>query len=219
MGARAGGQEPGHAEPSGVDLPEPAARLVGHVEQPAVGRELHVLRTRSVSERQRPDDLLPVQVDHDHLRGELAAGEEHVTPSREIHVVDAEAGGHGQRTAQGHRARLTEVEAPQALGDHDRRAPVRREVQVVGVHHPDRRAARASRGRVDRGQGVPALAVDVERVQVVRGRHVLRHSAHLEVTDDPKPSGVDDVECDNLVGVIIIMHQGIDIFGTCGQRE
>ena len=67
---------------------------------------------------------------------------------------------------------VAEVEPVQTLGDHDRVAPVDREVEVVGIVDVDR-LARAARARIDRRQRVADVVVHVERLQIVRGRDVL----------------------------------------------
>ena len=91
------------------------------------------------------------------------------------------------------RVRRAEVEARQALGDDDREAAVGREVQVVRVVHRDRVAGRAG-ARVDRRQAVAQVVQDVERLQVPRGRHVLRQRPDGEVPDDLERALVDLVD-------------------------
>ncbi len=72
------------------------------------------------------------------------------------------------------------------------RPPVDGEVQVVGI--VDRkRLSRPAGERIDRRQRVTDVVVDVERLQVVRRRDVLRQGADREVIDHPVGARVDDV--------------------------
>ena len=76
-----------------VDLPEPVRMHVGDVEDPAVRRELHVLRhpNGAVRQLEDPGHALAGDVDLDHLAGELAAGDQVATVGGEVEVVDTDA--------------------------------------------------------------------------------------------------------------------------------
>ena len=86
-------------------------------------------------------DALLRHVDHDHLAGELAAREQHRALGGEVHVIDA-AARDCERMRESHAVRGAEVEAGSSLRDHDREAPVRREVEVVRIGDGDRAALR-----------------------------------------------------------------------------
>ena len=76
-----------------------------------------------------------------------------------------------------------EVQALQALGDDDGKAPIGGEVEVVRVLDRDR-AARPAGPRVDRGERVAQVVVDVERLEVPGRRDVLGQRAGRELRDD-----------------------------------
>ncbi len=87
-------------------------------------------------------------------------------------MVDAPAGDN-QRVVQLHRVGKTEIEPMLALGDHDREAAVRREVEVVRVADADGLAFRPPGERAERRQAVALVVVDPERLEVIRRRHML----------------------------------------------
>ena len=91
------------------------------------------------------------------------------------------------------RVRVAEVEALQALGDDDRAAAVRREVEVVRIGDGPR-AATTSGSRIDRRQRVALVAVDPERVQVPRRRDVLWLGRNAEAADDLERLRIDLVD-------------------------
>ena len=139
------------------------------------------------------DEPLGAQVDGDHLAGELTAGVGIPAVGREVHVVDAQASGDGERVLEGHGVRVAEVQAPERFGDDDGVAPVGGEVQVVGVPDGDR-SSRPSGARVDRGEAIADVVVDVERLEVIGRRDVLRHGAGREVLDHLHRALADDVD-------------------------
>ena len=98
-------------------------------------------------------------------------------------MVDSAAGRDRERVLETHRVRVPEIEPLEALGDDDRGAAVRCEIEVVGVldRYPP---AWNSRTRVDRREAVAGVVVDVERLQVVGRGHVLGKPAGGEVLDD-----------------------------------
>src|SRR5919197_5106123 len=96
----------------------------------------------------RADHSLAADVDLDHRAAELAACKRIATVGREVEVIHAWAGGHRERMLEAHRVRVAEVEPLQALGDDDRVATVRREVEVVWVLDRNR-LARLAGTRVD----------------------------------------------------------------------
>src|SRR5215468_38605 len=143
------------------------------------------------------DHLLTSDVDLDHARRELAAGEQKASVRGEVHMVDAGARD-DQRSVELHRVGVAEVEPVLPLGDHDRVAARRREVQVVRVAHRDRRTLWSSGDRADGDQAVADVVVDPERLQVVRGGYMLRKEADGIVGDDlerPLIDYVDSVAC------------------------
>ena len=109
--------------------------------------------------------------------------------------------------------RIAEVEAMVALGDDDRVTARGREVEVVRVGHRDRRPFRLRRHRVDRREAVPLVVVDIERLQIVRGRHVLRQAADRVVRDDAVRVRVDHV--DRVAAAV----GGVDPFGHAADRR
>src|SRR5439155_18890299 len=70
---------------------------------------------------------------------------------------------------------------------------VRREVEVVGVDDRDRWAGLAG-PRVDGGQGVAEVAVDVEGLHVGGGYHVLRPPRDREAPEDLVGGRVDHLD-------------------------
>ena len=91
--------------------------------------------------------------------------------------------GTGSAWPDAERVRVAEVEPVQALGDDDREPAVRREVQVVGVGDGNG-AAGPRRPRIDRRDRVALVVQHVQRLQVPRGRDVLRQRADRELPDD-----------------------------------
>ncbi len=194
MGAGAGVQEADDPERSRVDLPQAGVVLIGGVDDGAVRRELDVLgRARTALEHERVDHPLRAQVDLDHPPGELAAGERVAAVGGEVHVVDPAAVRHVERVDEPHRGRIAEVEALEGLGDDDGVAAVGREVQVVGILDRDRPSGPPG-PRVDRGEAVAEIVVDVQGAEVPGRRHVLGQLAGGEVLDDPERPLVDHVD-------------------------
>src|SRR5205823_7742814 len=82
---------------------------------------------------------------------------------------------------------------PQAFGDDDRVATVRREVEVVRIS--DRHLlAGLSRKRVDRREAVAGIVVHPERLEVVRRSDVLWQRSGGEMPDDPEAVRIDLVD-------------------------
>jgi hypothetical protein len=93
--------------------------------------------------------------------------------------------------------RIAEIEPIEPLGHDDRRFPVWREVEVVGVGHHNLRAG--FRGlRIDRGQATveTALAVvgDPQRFEVPGRNDVLWLEPDFEAVDDLHLLRIDDID-------------------------
>ena len=97
-------------------------------------------------------------------------------------MVDAVAHRDRERVDELHRVRVAEVQPQQPLGDHDRELPIRGEVEVVGILDVDR-PPRASGLRVDRGQAVASVIVDVQGLQIPGRRDVLGQASSREGGD------------------------------------
>ena len=165
---------------------------VGDVEELSVGCQLHVLRHAAARKLEGSDDALLPKVDLDQLPGELAAGDQVAAMCREVHVVDAPTRhGEGMDDAEG--VRVAEVEPAKPLCDDDRKLAIGREVQVVGVGDGNG-AAGPRRPRIDRRDRVALVVQHIERLQVPRGRDVLRQCADRELPDDLQAARVDDVD-------------------------
>src|SRR5262249_1752961 len=162
---------PGQPEGRGVDQPDPAVVLVGHVED-APGRvELDVLR-RGPGQVQVAGHLQRVQVDPDQAAGELARGDQVGAGGREVDGIHARAGD-VDPVPQRKGARVAEVQVLPGLGHHDGVAPVGGEVHVVRVVHRDVAAGGPAGPGIDRGQAVGQVVGHVQRAQVVAGHDVL----------------------------------------------
>src|SRR5690606_13789667 len=111
----------------------------------------------------------------------------------EVHVVDAPAvrDAHAGLLAPGRR--VVEVQPFVELRDHDRRLPVRREVEVVDVLYGDE-GARLAGGRVDRRDpaGRYLVGADVDGAHVVAGHDVLGLRTSGKRGDDFEGLRVDD---------------------------
>ena len=99
-------------------------------------------------------------------------------------MVDARALRHRQRV---HRARivfgLRKSSSLQPLGDDDREPPVRREVHVVRVLDRDRLPGLPVRGLIGVSD-VAGVVVDLQRLQVLRGRRRAGQRADVRMLDD-----------------------------------
>ncbi len=164
---------------------------VRDVEGLPVRGDLDVLRHRAL-ERQLllADDLHALGVDLEEFAGELAAHDEVAAVGGEVRVVDPVAG-HGHRLHPVHRVRVAEDQLLVHRGHDDGVLAVRREVQVVRVVHLDGLSGLAG-GRVDRGEGVTAIVVDPQGLQVPGGDHVLGLDPDRDGVDDPVGRRVDD---------------------------
>ena len=221
VSAGSGGQKADHPEGAGVDLPHPTGDLISGVQRPAVRGELDVLGAGVAAvEDERAQQPLGAQIDLDHPPGELAAGE-HVAATRgEVGVIDPPAPRHEQGVHELHRVRVAKVEPLQALSDDDREPAIRGEVQVVGILDRNR-AARAPGPRVDRGQAVAEVVIDIQRLEVPGRGDVLGQRAGGELPDHLERPLADDVDrVAHRVGHVderrVAGHGGAEVPGPVG---
>src|SRR6476620_5627028 len=98
------------------------------------------------------DNLALDEIDLDQAAAAELADEDRVfAVERKIGVVAAGTARGGQRLLQRHCVRVAEVEPLEARGDEDRRAAIRREIEVVGIGDRDRRTGLAG-AWIDRRQ-------------------------------------------------------------------
>ena len=174
-----------------VDHRHAHAALVGHVENRAVGRQLHV--DGEAAHGHVAGKLHLVHVDFRHDARILGGDHEVATVGAEIEVIGA-----GPRDS--HRlqelptvAPVSKLHALLALHHVDRLRAVRGEVQVVGIGNRNR-ARRLAGVDVDDRQAARPLVVHVQRAHIPRRRDVVRNPANPEVVDDLIGVGVDDID-------------------------
>ena len=111
--------------------------------------------------------------------------------------------------------RVTELQAAEALGDDDRVASIRGEVEVVGIGDAYCRT-RPARARVDRGEAVARIVGDVEGLQVPRWHDVLGLQPDPEALDDPVGARTDHV--DRVTEAVWHIHERLRIPRRPGQH-
>ena len=125
---------------------------------------------------------------------ELAADQQVGAVRREVQVVGPVTR-HRERLDQLPRVRIHEIQTVVVLRDVDRLRPVGREVQVVRVLDPVDDPGQLARARVDHGQLVRPVDVDVEPAHVPRRGHVLGERSISQI--DP-PHDAEGLRIDHL---------------------
>src|ERR1700730_4895011 len=132
-----------------VDQMDTPKLQVGDVEDLSGGLEFHVLGT-GARKVEVAIDLAARQIELHEATRELARSDEIAPVGAEVEVVDTKTVEFDGMT-KGERVRVAQVEALLQLGDHDRRAAVRREVEVVRVVDGDVRPGDLPGTGIDRG--------------------------------------------------------------------